>query len=158
MKEMTLSGQRNAFAYPMGMFLIVMNEIDTMMITCYSRIFGNGELASKTFMKKTMSDRIKAISLFVKDKDPNRELLGKVLGEVDSILWIRNALAHGFICGGGDAPSYLTLVAFGHKESFSPEDLIKHVNKAMALSRSANDAIAMITFYDLAMEREGKNN
>lgn len=145
---------RNAFAYPIGMLIIVMNEIDTMMVTNHRVIFGKGELASKSFTNKTMSDKIKSVTTFVEDKDPNRRHLGKILHAVSEMVWIRNALAHGFICGGGDSPSYITLVAFGHKEKFSPESLIEHVQKAMDLSRAVEKALGMITFYDSAKERE----
>lgn len=154
MKSVSLGEQRDSFAYYIGMYIIVINEIDTMLITGHRNIFGSGELASKTYIKKTMADRIKTVLTFVKDKDPNRQHLGELLEEVQSILWIRNALAHGFICGGGEAPSYLTLMAFGHKETFSPDSLKMQIQKTMDLSRSISKALAMICFYDMAVERE----
>lgn len=158
MKTTTLGGIRNTFAYPIGMFIIVMNEIDTMMVTAHQTIFGKGVSPSKSFIKDKMAGKIKKVQAFVKDKDPNRMRLGEVLQEVNSILWIRNALAHGFICMGGEAPSHLTLIAFGHEESFTPESLTEHVQKAMNLSHAVSETLAMITFYDLSMEREKSEN
>ncbi|MEI7411075.1 hypothetical protein [Pectobacterium aroidearum] len=158
MKSITLGEQRNSFAYYIGMYIIVINEIDTRLIINHRNIFGNGELASKSYMKKTMAGRIKSVLNFVKDKDPNRQHLGRILEEVQSILWIRNALAHGFICGGGEAPSYLTLMAFGHEENFSPESLKVQVQKTIDLSRSTGEALLNIIFYDMAIERDKKTD
>ena len=158
MKSMNLGERRNSFAYYIGMYIIVMNEIDTMLITDHRYIFGKGELASKSYMKKSMAERIQSVLHFVKDKDPNRQYLAKILEEVQAILWIRNALAHGFICGGGEAPSYLTLIAFGHKEDFSPESLREQVENAMRLSKLVNEALAKILFYDQATKKRVENN
>ncbi|EOX3824735.1 hypothetical protein EKN76_11035 [Enterobacter bugandensis] len=148
MKAMTLSGSRDLFAYQIGMLIIVMNEIDTMMVTAYGTIFDSKELASKTFIKKEMAGKIKSVLAFVKDKDDCRVKLGEILQEVEPLLTVRNALAHGAIALGGDTPSGITLFAFGHEMTFSPESLRDYVLKAMELSRAVSESLAMIKFFD----------
>ncbi len=155
MITMTLSGNRDLFAYHIGMLIIVMNEIDTMMVTSYRTVFDSKELASKNFIKKEMAGKIKSVRAFVKDKDEHRMKLGEVLQEIEPMLAVRNALAHGAIAIGGDTPSGVTLFAFGHELAFSPEYLREYVLKAMSHSVAVRDSLAMITFYDLAKDKEG---
>ncbi|MDY4387880.1 hypothetical protein [Pectobacterium aroidearum] len=151
MKSISLGEQRNLFAYRIGMFILVMNEIDMTLVAAYRTIYGVEKPASKTFIDKTMAERIKSVLKFVEGKDPNRKKLGEALIEVQSMLWIRNAIAHGFICGGGDAPSYLNLITFNQRGEFSPESLIEHIDKIMKLGREVNVALAMISSYDFAV-------
>lgn len=136
---------KNVWAFYIGHLIIAMNEIDFMMYRFHSDIFGKE--ASKTFAKKTLSEKLKSISKGLSEDDPLHKAMKDLIEKTLELCDIRNLVAHRPFAldlsspiKPGDEPKLIPIAPF----KFTEDQIKVETQNCIKLSDAISRCIAQI--------------